>query len=91
MSKNFPNTYIKKCNALMWEPLIQDDLVELCKNLPKFKDKTYLELLSYFRIGLGKMCCKKYFNTQSLNDLWLMFYMHEKHGKKWYEGKNKWL
>jgi hypothetical protein len=72
-------------------PLTQDDLVEMCKNLPKYRKKTYLQLLSHFRVGLGKMCCDSYLAKQSLNDLWIMFYIHEKNGSVWNEGKNKWM
>lgn len=89
--KMFNKSYIKKCNALCMKSLIQDDLVELCKNLPKYKKKTYLELLSHFRIGLGRTYCNSYLNSQTMNDLWLMFYIHEKDGRTWVEGKNKWL
>ncbi len=87
----FPNSYLKKCKALIIEPLTQDDLVELCKALPKYQKKDYLQLLSHFRIGLQRMCCDNYLRTQSLNDLWLMFYIKEKDGRFWDEGKNKWL
>jgi len=87
----FKKQYIKKCDALCMSPLTQDDIVELCKCLPKYKKKTYLQLLSHFRIELQKMCCESYLATQTLNDLWLMFYMHEKDGKVWNEGKNKWM
>ena len=87
----FSKSYIKKCNALMIKPLIQDDLVELCKSLPKYRKKTYLQLLSHFRIGLQKMCCDSYLEHQTLNDLWLMFYIYEKEGKIWNEGSNKWI
>jgi hypothetical protein len=87
----FSKSYIKKCEALCMKPLIQDELVELCKNLPKYRKKTYLQLLSHFRISLGKMCCDSYLETQTLNDLWIMFYMNEKEGKIWYESKRKWL
>jgi len=73
------------------KPLTQDDLVELCKNLPKYKNKTYLQLLSHFRIGLGRMCCDNYLKSQSLNDLWIMFYIFEKDGRTWFEGKNNWM
>ena len=75
----------------MIKPLIQDDLVELCKNLPKYKKKTYLQLLSHFRIGLSKMSCDSYLETQTLNDLWIMFYIYEKDGKIWNESKNSWM
>lgn len=87
----FNETYIEKCNALNISPKTQDELVELCKNLSKYKDKSYLQLLSNFRIGIGKMCCSSYLETQSLNDLWLMFYMMETEGKIWVEGQHKWL
>jgi len=75
----------------MITPLIQDDLVELCKNLPKYKKKTYIQLLSHFRIGLGRMCCDPYLRSQTLNDLWLMFYIYEKDGKIWNEATRKWM
>jgi len=87
----FKKSYLKKCESLMIDPLTQDDLVELCKALPKYKKKTYLQLLSYFRIGLGKMCCDSYLVTQTLNDLWLMFYIYEKDGRIWNEGRKEWL
>jgi len=87
----FSPSYIKKCKALRINPLIQDDLVKSCKSLPKYKNKTYLQLLSYFRIGISKMYCESYLETQTLNDLWLMFYMKEKGNQIWYEEKNKWL
>jgi len=87
----FHKSYLKKCKALNIPPLSQDDLVELCKALPKYKEKSYLQLLSYFRIGLGKMCCSGYLETQDLNSLWLMFYILEKDGWFWVDGDNKWL
>lgn len=37
------------------------------------------------------MCCDSYLATQTINDLWLMFYMYEKEGKIWNEGKHQWL
>ena len=87
----FNKTYLKKCTALKINPLTQDELVHLCKQLPKYKKKTYLQLLSHFRIGLQKMCCDSYLRTQTLNDLWLMFYIKEKDGRIWSEGKNQWI
>ncbi len=87
----FSESYLKKCRVLIIEPLTQDDLVELCKNLPKYRKKNYLQLLSHFRIGLQRMCCDSYLRTQSMNDLWLMFYIKEKDGRFWDEGKSKWL
>lgn len=87
----FSDSYLKKCNALGILPKTQDELVELCKILPKYKDKSYLNLLSHFRIAIGKMCCDSYLETQTLNDLWIMFYMLEVEGKVWYDGKNEWL
>ena len=75
----------------MITPLTQDEIVELCKELPKYKNKTYLQLLSNFRIGLSKMCCASYLETQTLNDLWLMFYIYEKDGRIWNEGKHQWM
>ena len=87
----FKKSYIKKCDALLIAPLIQDEIVELCKNLPKYKNKTYIQLLSHFRVGLGKIYCSSYLATQSLNDMWLIFYIHEKEGKVWIEGNNKWM
>lgn len=87
----FSKSYTKKCDALMIKPLIQDDLVELCKNLPKYQKKTYLQLLSNFRIALSKMCCQSYLDTQTLNDLWLMFYINEKDGRIWNEAKHMWM
>lgn len=73
------------------KPLTQDDLVELCKALPKYKKKTYLQLLSHFRIHISKHYCDSYLASQTLNDLWLMFFMYEKDGRAWFEGKNKWI
>ncbi len=88
----FSKSFIKKCDALMITPLTQDELVELCMALPKYKrKKTYLQLLSHFRIGLGNMCCDSYLATQTLNDLWLMFYIYEKDGRIWNEGKHQWM
>ena len=87
----FQNSYLKKCEALLMKPLIQDDLVELCKNLPKYRKKTYLQMLSHFRVGLCKVYCDSYLSTQTLNDMWVMFYIYEKEGRTWFEGKNKWL
>ena len=87
----FSKSYIKKCKTLNIYPLTQDDLVELCKELPKYKKKTYLQLLSNFRIGVSKMCCDSYLETQTLNDLWLMFYVSEKSGWFWNEGSDKWM
>lgn len=87
----YSKSYLKKCDILIIEPLSQDDLVELCKALPKYEKKTYLQLLSYFRIGLQKMYCDSYLNTQTLNDLWLMFYIKEKDGRMWDEGKSQWI
>ena len=87
----FSKSYLKKCKALIIKPLIQDDLVELCKNLPKYHKKTYLELLSCFRISIQQQYCSSYLNTQTLNDLWLMFYIFEKDGKIWNEGRNEWM
>jgi len=86
----YAKSYIKKCKALKIPPLSQDDLVEMCKVLPKYEDKSYLKLLSCFRVTLSKMCCDSYLNTQTLNDLWLMFYIRETQGKLWFEGSNKW-
>lgn len=72
--------------------MTQDELVELCMALPKYKrKKTYLQLLSNFRIGLARMCCDSYLATQTLNDLWLLFYIFEKDGMIWNEGKNRWM
>jgi hypothetical protein len=88
---NYKKSYIKKCNSLMINPLTVDELVELCKNLPKYKDKSYLNLLSNFRLGISKMFCSSYLETQNLHELLLFFYVHEISGKVWYEGKNKWL
>lgn len=87
----FNKSYLKKCKVLKMEPITQDKLVYLCKQLPKYQKKTNLQLLSHFRIRLQKMCCDSYLNTQSLNDLWLMFYIFEKDGKTWDEGKSQWL
>jgi len=85
----FSKSYLKKCDVLGINPLTQDELVELCKNLPKYKKKTYLQLLSNFRIGIQKICCESYLATQDLNELWLMFYNYEKdeknNGKSWKE------
>ena len=37
------------------------------------------------------MCCDNYLHTQTLNDLWIMFYIFERDGKIWDEGKSQWL
>lgn len=87
----FNKSFIKKCDALCMAPLIQDDLVELCKNLPKYKKKTYIQILSYFRVGLSRTYCDSFLETQSMNDLWILFYIYEKDGRIWNEGKNKWM
>lgn len=87
----FSNSYVKKCKALNLKPMTQDEIVELCKKLPKYQKKSYLQLLSNFRIGLQRMCCESYLETQTLNDLWLMFYIFEKSGWIWIEGRGEWL
>ena len=87
----FANTYIKKCNALGINPLTQDELVELCKQLPKYQKKTYLQLLSCFRVGISRTCCNGYLESQTLNDLCLLFYINEAFGWGWFEGKNEWI
>ncbi len=87
----FSKSYVKKCDALCMKPLSQDELVELCKELPKYKKKSYLQLLSHFRVGLSKIYCESYLALQTLNDLWLLFYIHEKDGRTWFEGKNRWM
>lgn len=87
----FNKSYLNKCQALMIKPLIQDEIVELCKNLPKYQKKTYLQLLSNFRVCLQKIYCVSYLETQTLNDLWLLFYIYEKDGKTWNECKLQWL
>ena len=87
----FKKSYIKKCDALLIKPLTQDELVELCKELPKYRKKSYIQMLSHFRISLSRMCCNSFLETQSMNDLWIMFYMKEKEGKMWNEGQHKWM
>jgi hypothetical protein len=87
----FKTSYIIKCNALKRKPLTQDELVDLCKALPKYKNKSYLQLLSNFRICIQKLYCDSYLESQNLNELWLLFYIYEKDGQTWYETKQKWL
>lgn len=86
----FSKSYQKKCTALNILPKTQDELVEMCKQLPKYKKKTYLQLLSHFRIGLQRLCCDSYLRTQNMNELWLLFYVKETQNKKWDEGNSKW-
>lgn len=87
----YSNSYLKKCKALIIDPLSLDDLVELCKEMPKHKKNTFLQLLSNFRIGVQRNYCDSYLKTQTLHDLWIMFYIFEKDGKIWNEGKNVWM
>ncbi len=88
----FSKSYIKKCKALNIDPLTQDELVELCMALPKFKKKkTYLQLFSHFRIGLQRLCCDSYLDTQNMHELWLIFYIKETQNLIWDEGTAKWI
>ena len=75
----------------MMEPLTIDELVELCKNLTKYKKKSYLQLLSHFRIGLQRLCCDSYLRSQDMNELWLLFYIKETQNLIWNEGSSKWI
>ena len=86
----FSKSYLKKCSALNIDSLTQDQLVDLCKQLPKYKKKTYLQLLSHFRIGLQRLCCDSYLRTQTMQELWLIFYIKETQNKTWNEGNAKW-
>ena len=75
----------------MMEPLTIDELVELCKNLTKYKKKSYLQLLSHFRIGLQRLCCDSYLRSQDMNELWLLFYIKETQNLIWNEGTSQWI
>ena len=87
----FSKSYQKKCSALNILPLTQDQLVDLCKDLPKYKKKTYLQLFSHFRIGLQRLCCDSYLKTQNMHELWLIFYIKETQNKIWDEGNSSWI
>lgn len=87
----FSKSYLKKCSALNISPMTQDQLVDLCKELPKHEKKTYLQLLSHFRIGLQRLCCDSYLRTQDMNELWLIFYIKETQNLIWDEGNKQWI
>ena len=87
----FSKSYQKKCSALNILPLTQDQLVDLCKQLPKYKKKTYLQLFSHFRIGLQRLCCDSYLRTQNMHELWLIFYVKETQDLIWDEGTTNWI
>ena len=87
----FSKSYQKKCSALNILPLTQDQLVDLCKQLPKYKKKTYLQLISHFRIGLKRLFFDSYLRKQDMNELRLIFYIKETKNLNWDEGNSKWF
>ena len=90
---DYPVSFLKKCAAtpefINNTPSL-DQLVELCKSIPKFKEISDLKLISKMRISISNQCCDKYLNHQTIYDFFLLFYMDEKYGKNWYEGANEW-
>lgn len=85
-------SYIKKCQVaidlcqLKWKQCpSQEELQIELKDLPKYQKKTWLQLISCMRVTLQKNYCDKFLNAQTINDIWILFYMKEKYNKLWYE------
>lgn len=90
--ESFKESYIKKCQntpEIGNKVLPMGELVDLCRTV--YPHSSDLSLLSKMRIKTTSRCCSGYLATQSLNDMWLVFYMASKYNKMWIEGDNKWV
>lgn len=90
--ETFKESYIVKCKVtpeIGNKVLPMGELVDLCRGLyPHVSD---LNILSKMRVKTTSKCCSGYLATQSLHDMWLVFYMGVAHKKMWIEGDNKWV
>lgn len=90
--ETFRPSYITKCKVtpeIGNQVLPMGELVDLCrKAYPGVSD---LNLLSKMRIKTTSRCCSGYLATQSIHDMWLVFYMGVVHKKQWIEGDSKWV
>jgi len=90
--ETFKESYVTKCKntpEIKNQVLPLGELVDLCrKAYPGVSD---LNLLSKMRIKMASKCCSGYVANQSLNDMWLLFYMDKVHKKMWLEGDNHWI
>jgi len=89
----YPNSYIKKCNALeefknKWYPTLEE-LFQLFREMPKNANKSDLQILSNIRIAMSNACCNRFLSTQSIHDLFIIAYAREKHGLDWFDSQGK--
>lgn len=89
------SAFLEKVNKLLDIPLSeiksQEDIQFLIKALPKYQKSNSLQLISSMRITLCKNYCDCYLKHLSITELWLLFFVFEKYGKKWNEARKDWL
>lgn len=91
---NLPKSYLEKVKTI---PELSgnlpnlDELIQLVKSLPQYKETSDYALLSKMRCNIAQCACDKYLRTQSMYDFWLIFYMNVKYRKEWNDGAKKWI
>lgn len=89
----FPQSYIIKCNATEEfknkYPTL-DEWQVIIRTVSQLKNITDYELLSKLRIGIAQSCCDGYLRTQTIYDYYIIWYMHVKYDKSWYNGAGQW-
>ena len=79
---------IRKSKNRIWLPR-QDDIQKMMKGVPAGFIKV---LYNYIYGGIDGIDIAHYFlNFETMEQLWLAFYMHEKHSKVWSSKEEKWV
>lgn len=65
-----------------------EDLINECHK--KYNKKTALGLFSLMRCQISSLYCDAFLNEQSVQELWLLFYMSSYYNKRWTENKKGW-
>lgn len=66
-----------------------EGLINTCK--VKYKNKTDIGLLSDFRTTISRYYCNNYLKSQSMIEMWLLFYARIFYKKLWVEDKKQWV
>ena len=72
-----------------WLPTLEQ-LIELVREIPRYKNESDLNLLSKMRVCISNACCSSFLKHQSMYDFWLIMWYQEKFKFDWYEGRNEW-
>lgn len=90
IGQNFADAFRETKELIIWLPT-QEQLQDLLRQLPKYRETRDIALLSKMRTHMSKEYCNTFLNTCSISEMWLCFYMHEAFGSKYLNEEKGWV